>query len=176
MKHFILASALLLSCSQVFAKTYVLKKGKHGGIHLAVKLNDFAEQRVRFDESSTYQTKDPKNQGDINKLFGFSDCYSFHQKNSARFGWRWYNDNLEIHAYSYVKGKRDSKFIQKIDQNKYYDMRIETDGSEYVFSIDGQESVRLPRGCSQKFNVKYKLYPYFGGDETAPHDIRIELD
>lgn len=178
MKCSLLALTFLLAITstQVFAKTYTLKKGKHGGIHIGIKVNQAAEYRVRFDDSAIYKTQAANNQGDINKLFGFSDCYSHHQKNSARFGWRWYQNALEIHAYTYAGGTRSSQLIQKVDLNKSYDMKVAIDGGEYVFSIDGQESVRLPRGCDKKFSVKYKLYPYFGGDENAPHDIHIDLD
>lgn len=34
----------------------------------------------------------------------------------------------------------------------------------------------VPRNCGIRTNYnKYILWPYFGGDETAPHDIKIRL-
>jgi hypothetical protein len=41
---------------------------------------------VKFDSSAVYQTVDPDNQGDINKLYGFSDNNQDHHTNSARIG------------------------------------------------------------------------------------------
>jgi hypothetical protein len=32
----------------------------------------------------------------------------------------------------------------------------------------------LPRHCSGTYR-RYRLYPYFGGDEVAPHDITIKI-
>jgi hypothetical protein len=34
----------------------------------------------------------------------------------------------------------------------------------------------MDRGCSGGSLASYQLYPYFGGDETAPHDITILID
>ncbi|RDC63253.1 hypothetical protein AHMF7616_01854 [Adhaeribacter pallidiroseus] len=34
--------------------------------------------------------------------------------------------------------------------------------------------MEMSRGCSGTSD-KYKLFPYFGGDETAPHNIKIEI-
>src|SRR5205085_11605887 len=55
---------------------------------------------VRFDSSAVYQTTDPDNQYDINKLYGFSDGMD-HQLNSARIGWAWNKGALRLYAYIY---------------------------------------------------------------------------
>jgi hypothetical protein len=34
----------------------------------------------------------------------------------------------------------------------------------------------MARGCSSKKANGYKLYPYFGGSETAPQEIKIKID
>lgn len=35
--------------------------------------------------------------------------------------------------------------------------------------------VKMPRGCGSKKSVGYKLFPFFGGDEVAPHEVKIEI-
>jgi hypothetical protein len=52
--------------------------------------------------------------------------------------------------------------------------RITCLADQYKFEVNGK-TVLLPRHCSGKY-VRYKLYPYFGGDEVAPHDIKIYLN
>ncbi|WP_205500920.1 hypothetical protein [Rufibacter psychrotolerans] len=129
--------------------------------------------QVTFDSTAIYQTKDPQNQADINKLFGMADCGSFHHQNSARFGWRWYNNRLELLAYSYVAGKNTSTFITAVDLKKPTVCELRLEDNKYVFKV-GDKKVEQTRGCTGE-GKGYQLYPYFGGDETAPHQINIKL-
>jgi hypothetical protein len=129
--------------------------------------------QVIFDSTAVYKTIDPNNQFDINKLYGFSDCNTFHQMNSARMGWCWANNQLEIHAYGYHNGIRDSKLIKAIAIGKPAEMSITLTDSTYVFQVEDKiES--LPRACTGT-SSGYKLFPYFGGDEVAPHDIIVKV-
>lgn len=77
---------------------------------------EYAELKfvVKFDSSAIYNTVDPSNQYDINKLYGFSDNDSLHQRYSARFGWRWSDNALRIFAYVYNSGVRSSKELGAI--------------------------------------------------------------
>jgi len=128
---------------------------------------------AKFDQTAIYSTTDPLNQYDINKLYGFSDCSSLHHINSARFGWRWFDNHLEIHAYCYVNSQRISQFVTFVDLNQEYQYSIITSDNQYVFSVNGT-SITMPRGCSGG-GTKYRLYPYYGGDESAPHEINIKI-
>lgn len=130
---------------------------------------------ARFDETAIYQTKAAANQADINKLYGFSDCYSHHQTNSARFGWRYYGGKIELHAYAYRAGVRSSKLVSTILPYEQQKLTIKMSGSQYVFYVNGLEKARLSRGCAYVPFTGYQLLPYFGGDETAPHDIDVKL-
>jgi hypothetical protein len=154
--------------------TYIIPAGNHFtsnnfGLVQSNKLKFLA----KFDESAKYATINPTNQADINKLYGFSDCSTDHQSNSARFGWRWYNNRLEILAYTYVNQTRIEKFITAVELSKAYEYELEATDSTYVFKLNGQ-TIEMKRGCSGNSD-KYKLFPYFGGDETAPHAIKIEI-
>lgn len=161
----------LSSCKGV--KTYIIKKGQHeSGTHVAVVLKDQIKFQTIFDDSAIYATQNPENQADINKLYGFSDCDSAHHDNSARFGWRWLNSQLEIHAYTYVDGVRASQFIKNVNLNQTHHYQLNITADRYEFILD-ETTVTMPRGCSTFSIAKYKLYPYFGGDEVAPHDIKI---
>lgn len=128
---------------------------------------------VVFDSSCIYTTADPHNQEDVNKLFGFSDCNTHHLENSARIGWRWSNDSLRIFAYVHNDSSIIFKEITTAEPGKEIKCNITCTGSEYLFKVNEKEAT-LPRHCLGNY-TRYKLYPYFGGDELAPHKIEIKI-
>ncbi|MFD2515676.1 hypothetical protein ACFSRY_17520 [Pontibacter locisalis] len=156
--------------------TYLIKKGQHSSSNSGFKSLSTSSLKFEalFDRSAIYQTVDPVNQADINKLYGMSDCGSHHQTNSARFGWRWFNNALEIHAYVYRNGIRASELIGTVSIDKAYQYELILDGTNYIFKVAGVGEAILARGCNGK-GSGYQLYPYFGGDEVAPHDITIKI-
>ncbi len=127
---------------------------------------------VKFDSSAIYTTVNPVNQYDINKLYGFSDNNSFHQLYSARFGWRWSDQALRIFAYIYNNGVRHSKELGTIQPGTENTCSIKVVGKHYIFSLNNSSDT-LVRSSTTAKGEGYKLYPYFGGDEVAPHDITI---
>ncbi len=134
----------------------------------------------RFDASAIYTTVDPMNQYDINKLYGFADCVSFttlytiapHHINSARFGWAWLNQSLRIYGYCYNDSVRISKELQTVAIGKTYAAGIKIFPGGYEFTIDNKKDT-LSRICSSTSIIGYKLFPYFGGTETAPQEVHI---
>ena len=127
-----------------------------------------------FDSSAIYRTVDPANQADINKLYGVSDGNSHHQENSARFGWNWNGKELQVHAYCYAGGVRENKLIGTATIGQSHSYSIRAEDSRYVFQFDNKIEY-MHREVSDSVLNGYSLYPYFGGDETAPHDIRVYL-
>ncbi|MDX2306361.1 MAG: hypothetical protein NW226_26365 [Microscillaceae bacterium] len=155
-------------------QTYIIRQGTHRSVNSFEFVNSTQFRfEVIFDSSAVYKTRNPENQADINKLYGFSDCFSSHQENSTRFGWRWYQNRLELHAYCYKNGERISEFITAIDLHRAYICEINLSEQKYIFKLNGVTR-EVPRTCAGN-GLGYKLYPYFGGDETAPHDIIIKI-
>jgi hypothetical protein len=128
-----------------------------------------------FDSSAIYQTKYPINQADINKLYGVSDGNTHHQENSARFGWNWNGKEIQVHAYCYAGGIRENKFIGIADIGKPHKYSIKAEKNRYIFQFDDKIEY-MKRVITDSILNGYSLYPYFGGDETAPHNILIYLD
>jgi len=154
---------------------YIVKEGTHfsKGKTLDELTSSVLTYDVIFNETAIYSIGSV-NQFDVNKLFGFSDCNNNHQVNSARFGWRWNNNQLEILSYTYVNGIRDFELLSVIELNKSYRFSIQLTESNYFFKIDDVlEATSFERGgaCSKGFY--YMLFPYFGGDIVAPHDISV---
>ena len=190
---FIIALLLLCSCSKetatpvqtvpvppdtvpenLFMK-YSIAKGAHYSDKTGIKPFTGTSMRLKviFDSSAIYKTRDASNQADINKLVGFTEGADNHV-HSARFGWGWSNNALRLYAYSYAAGRRSSKEISTVSIGQPVSLCLSIDGNEYVFKVD-EKLVRLPRSPGTESVDGYWQYPYFGGDEEAPHDIFIYL-
>jgi hypothetical protein len=129
---------------------------------------------ARFDSSAVYTSGAVNNQYDINKLYGFSDNNMHHHVNSARFGWRWNDDALRIFAYVYNDEQVITRELGVVLIGADMVCSITVDGDAYIFELDGRK-VSLPRTSKTASAEGYRLYPYFGGDETAPHNIQIAI-
>ncbi|MEP1094102.1 MAG: hypothetical protein ABJG78_03280 [Cyclobacteriaceae bacterium] len=169
----------LTSCEREYNEPYenfTLPEGKHDkGIKAQSLQSSTLRFEAIFDQSAIYQTQIVENQHDINKLLGFSDCNSFHHGNSARLGWRWLDGQLEIHAYAYVNGERIIEFVGTValDMSNSYQIKMTDDA--YIFYLEGFDPVEIKRGNHCDKGLYYMLFPYFGGDEVAPHDILIQI-
>lgn len=153
---------------------YIIPQNQHSSDKSKLKLLDINELHfvVKFDSSAIYYTKDRVNQYDINKLYGFSDNNTEHHQYSARFGWRWSDGALRLFAYVYNEGKVTSKELGVAAIGAEIACNIKVEGSQYIFTVNDKSETmsRLSKTTSAK---GYLLYPYFGGDETAPHEVRI---
>lgn len=129
---------------------------------------------VLFDSSAVYSTKNASNQADINKLYGFSDNRAHHHSFSARFGWRWYENKLTLHGYVYNDSIREYKELGAIAIGKPARCAILVAGNQYRFVLNGDTTV-MRRTSKAAQAEGYRLYPYFGGDEYAPHKITIKI-
>lgn len=158
-------------------EVFRINKGQHFSTRRVSALQTKGIQfQAMFDETAIYQSQTWENQYDINKLMGFSDANSMHHTNSARFGWRWADNQLEIFAYVYANGERtvmEKLGTVQLNQTENYILAI--DGDSYVFTLGENPPVRFKRGNTAKIGAHYMLYPYFGGDEPAPHDINIMI-
>jgi len=155
---------------------FLIRKGNHYSDQNGIQILNTSSitASVTFDSSAIYSTVDPSNQADINKLLGFSDCGTEHQVNSARLGWSWNGNAVVIYAYAYVNKERISRPLGPVALNKAFDCFVKADKGFYIFKA-GEYIDSIPRYCNSHTGSRYKLYPYFGGDETAPHDMKIVI-
>lgn len=160
-------------------KKYTIKEGQHSSVTARSSLETpWLSYDVIFDESAIYETQDPSNQADINKLFGFSECNSNHIDNSIRFGWNWFNNQLNIYAFQHQNGDISWVEMGNVELNKIYRYNIFLFEDYYELEIEGltAERLRLRRPTfSCEIGFYYRLFPYFGGNETAPQDIHIYM-
>ena len=153
---------------------YTIRAGDHycdKNVFLQTNYNEL-KFLVRFDSSCIYQTAAAANQLDINKLYGFADNNSDHQQFSARIGWRWSNNALRLFAYIYNNGVVSSEELAAVNIDSEILCSIGIDPTHYIFKVNNIDKT-FPRFSTTATAIGYHLYPYFGGDEAAPHDIRI---
>ena len=160
---------------------FLIKSGEHYSNRLLYKTFNILNTRrflsyiVSFSKECQY-TLNKEDQADINKLFGFSYGWN-HHRNSARFGWCWNNNQLEIYSYVYEAGIRKSNFITVVDLDKEYKMSIQDEDDQWVFIINNDWGSPIQtfveKNC--KFTCGLKLWPFFGGNNPAPHDMTITM-
>lgn len=158
-----------------YYEVYSIPEGKHESTYKIQLLQSSSLKfKAKFDHSAEYISHTVEDQLDTHKLLGFSDCNSHHHENSARFGWRWVDGNIEIMVYCYANGVR---FIEKIGEsslNEENDYLIEVNEYAYIFTYN-KVSIEVTRGDTCEKGFYYMLYPYFGGNEVAPHQIDIMI-
>jgi hypothetical protein len=178
MKYLVFISLILSSLS--YGREFKIPQGSHRSYPIVTKAFVGTKMGITaiFDESAKYEfSKDSSSdQGDINKLYGFSDCNGPHLQNSARFGWNWYQNKLSIYAFTHVSGQMNFRYLSDVEFNKPYSgtIQIHPDKRSYIFNFNGI-SVQMDRGCQDQKAWGYELLPYFGGQQVAPHDITINV-
>ncbi len=183
--YIILITLFAFSCSDMYVipeTHYIIQEGDHksqvvGGFFgdkMRSLKSDHFSFTARFDETVVYDLHN-ENQHDINKLMGFADANNMHQDNSIRFGWC-YNletGKVDIFGYAYLDGERFYKRITDVavGETAQYDIYL-TDES-YELTVNGTHDLSIPRKVKNNRGIYYMLFPYFGGNEVAPHDINI---
>lgn len=155
---------------------YLIKQGNHfceqNGPELMI--DPVIRATVTFDSSAVYNSQDAVNQDDVNKLIGFSDCNTNHQENSARLGWSWNGKKIAVYAYAYSNKTRIIKTLGTVDVNQSFPCSVTAGAGYYYFKVNNHTD-SIARLCTGQSGYRYKLFPYFGGDEVAPHDVRIVI-
>ena len=155
---------------------FIIPKGEHHATNNAYTPIETSELKflVKFDSSAIYTSKQAVNQYDINKLYGFSDNDAHHHQFSARFGWSWTKNALHLYAYVYNEGVVNKTALTTVAIGAENRCSISISGTNYIFSVN-ETKVSVPRKSTMPAAKGYLLYPYFGGDETAPHNITIQI-
>jgi hypothetical protein len=157
--------------------TYTIQKGANycdSNTYEIINGVEAIDFLVVFDSTCIYTNSDPVNQADINKLMGFSDCHTHHQVNSARFGWNWMEGKLYLYAYCYNNSVRSYKTLAAVPLGAAQHLKMYPAGNSYIFQVNGKNDT-MPRFCSESIISGYKLLPYFGGDEPAPHTVNVRI-
>lgn len=174
----LLLIAMLSGCdkakkNQEGYQVFIIKKGHHESFSGAYPIEESTLNfKAVFDSSAIYAISDSENVTDVNKLFGMTDCGIANHVNSARIGWRWFQDSLQLFAYVYSNGKRSITYMTSAIIGREIDCSISAVQNKYIFRINDVFCTQ-ERVCNE--NDRFMLYPFFGGDERAPHNIAIKI-
>lgn len=157
--------------------TVRIKKGKHSYFHLPrFHLGQpFIDCTVKFMLNCQYDFNYPaRNQ--INKLIGFSNGY--HKCNSVRVGWKYRDGHIELFAYTYIKGKPlEHKRFCNVPLDTMFNLRMQWLSEETLMIEVNDKGIRKIEYISYPLRDKpgYYLFPFFGGQVPAPHDMDIVI-
>lgn len=175
-----------------------IPKGKHRAVPLRFGIwwnRSVFIWNVLFEESCRYDLK-TDDQFDTNKLIGIGylrgwyrpdgvpwwKLWKYRVKDSARFGWRYWPDTgqIELSAYCYLNGRRMIEHLGFVEIGEPYRFQLNVTRQAYVFDVFDLEQDKPVAGCSiphlHRKKLQYRLGPYFGGQATASHQIKIQLE
>ena len=183
----------------------VIKKATHSPFRMIklLRSNKVLKARVAFTDSCRYDIG--SDQSDINKLFGFSFLTwkifkkkkisifgktmnipwvrPMHHYNSFRFGWTYSptKDVIEIYTYWYTNGVRNFKYITSVNIDDVVNYELIIENEHIIFKMESidMESIDIVMNSHtirSEFKFGYLLQPFFGGNQTAPHDVEIVFD
>ena len=168
-----------------------ITRGKHRGGSWLDRFpwigSDTWTRTIIFTAQSRYHL-DGQNQKDANKIGG--RCYGFSGSHgtSVRIGWS-YNedtDDFDLVAYCYVRGRRQWKKTQwpslgSVPLDTPVTLTIEVFKEQFVLTA-------RVKGCAARVAlIGHDLKPwertfglgrgaYFGGDDSAPHDVSYQVE
>ncbi|MEI7725032.1 MAG: hypothetical protein WCK09_07995 [Bacteroidota bacterium] len=168
-------------------RQYLIKKGNHycsmsifeklGAIGWKIKKHTV---KFRFHPDCYWAPERNNDDSDLNKLTGISYGMNVHS-NSVRLTWRPDFNNpgtIEIFGYTYDEAAVAPKFsslkITSVQVGQLVDACIVSDGNHYDFTVN-KVTASMPNTNTDP-NLCLRLYPYFGGNNTAPQDMTIDID
>ncbi len=164
-------------------KTYRVKKGKN---HFSPKIFDFNNRELNFefelDASCLYDLKDVNNKTFVSKIIGLSDCNVIHHSRAGIYlGFQpvfnelgLHTGSFEIYSYWRNEGKFQFEVIDTIRANTRHTARLRID-KNYIWNFDGKVYIeKRVKKCNK--GIHYRFGSYFGGTETAPHNMKLKLN
>lgn len=129
--------------------------------------------KINLISGFVYKCDINENQKDTNKIIGLSDDY-FHQINSIRIGFRYFNGVIELMVYYYNNSKHNSIKIGEVLENNPFKIEIEITNDLYIIKFNKNYQF-IKRTSKWKF-IRYVLFPYFGGQEKSKSDIKFDIN
>lgn len=153
-----------------------IRKGTHAPFRFPQLLIQprILKYRFMFTDSCRYDIGE-NDQADVNKLFGIA-YFPSHKITSVRVGWRWVNEignGLILMAYGRMNGRFQFKPLGYAPLNQWINMEIMQGEGNHIINIQGMDPAII---AIPPQPVGYLLRPYFGGNQTAPHDMTIHME
>jgi hypothetical protein len=159
---------------------FTIKKGNHSsGWAIGITFGNEVRFTATFDSSCLYSVEDweDRDKRDINKMYGFTNGLS--ENDSARFGWRCL-DGLTLQIVTYVHDAgpfvpNSEVVLGTVMPGEQFSGRIRNVGNQYIFNFNNGPDVVIQKSTSPAW-IKFMLKFYFGGNNTAPHDMFVTIN
>jgi hypothetical protein len=166
---------------------YLIKKGNHyASMSFFEKIGaigwNIRTLSVKFVFRKECWWAPPRNQDDhdLNKLAGIGFGTNHHQ-NSVRLAWVPDFENegmIQVYGYTYDEKTEGQKltmtFIKSVRVLETNTGKIESRDGVYYITVN-DVTIRMDN-VNPDPNLCFRLFPYFGGNNTAPHDMTVELE
>lgn len=159
-------------------RMYWLRKGWHYSGKLPrfkiIKKNHRFDVRITMATPCKYHLGN-ENDFDVNKLWGITFGIN-PSANSIRFGWNCEDNDgtITIFAFTHTCGIMSFERLKKINVEEKHKYSIEiVDKHTAILYIDDEKVGEYEVNFSYFITINN---PYFGGDETTPHDMIIIED
>lgn len=135
--------------------------------------------RVAFGQGTDYNLRNA-DQEDWNKLCGRTFDLFIRDAYATMIGWRYNRSTEKIELIGYFN--EDSDFflagpIVEVDQCETVDltMTIDFEAKIYAWTVTKEDSTyqQFLFSFNHNFKTSYEVNTYFGGNRTAPNDMRI---
>ena len=153
-------------------QTFTIKKGGHAsshGFHLYLFKGELQFSAILGPDCLYADSQIP---GQVNKIFGLS--FGIHSTRSVRVGWRGHRGEIEFNTYVHLPdGTVKVDPLGPVEAGKVAFFRI--------WKTDSTVSVEMQGGARWDYTFDklpfwgYRLYPYFGGNLPAPHEMNIGI-
>lgn len=164
-----------LGCQNTHAeklRVHTIKKDKHTATNRCIRF--VSNNQIRFDffvsSSWLYDEKAPGFQSGWNKLIGISEGFNQH-KNSVRVGWRCIENTIYLSSYCYINGERRISDMVEVPMG-WNTGSVTITATHYRVQIN--DRIFNFENTNRSF-FKFMLYPYFGGNSKAPHDMEFKF-
>ena len=148
---------------------FTIKKARHFSRPFRLRFQRSITKLVRIDESWIYDETKQIFPG-WNKLIGIAD--GFHQQHSNRIVWRCLEGKIAFGHLFYRHGNwAVCEFLPHRSVGDVLLVNVRNTKNSYVARVGGSFSSFNRTG----WGLSYLLTPYFGGRETAPHDMIFEF-
>jgi hypothetical protein len=176
-------AALTLAACQKESVEFTISEGDHDGSPksvVAMETDATFDRQLSFEAyfhgDTRYESVDPVNQYDWNKLMGLTS--SDHQYNSIRLGWR-YNpdeDAIDLGYYGYLNGVRQTHELATVALERWVPVTLRFSTTGTTATADGVSASEAGVVDTTAGGSTFIMQTaYFGGDEVAPHDIHIDV-
>jgi hypothetical protein len=154
------------------------KSGGPRSLQIGWHVDRTVKFRAVFHGDVPYLTQLASNQADWNKLMGLTTNRIHHA--SIRLGWRWRPDlkKVELGFYGYLSGQRVMLPLQTVALETPIDIELRFwNGGASARAGGAYHEEARSLGLSHWLPAMTWLLEtaYFGGDETAPHDMDISV-